>query len=77
MGNDEKEYGHIMTEAILTGKEVEKFPNQQKFIFLALSYTKFSRLAEYLFMSNSPCNTGNRDGQYKKINNLVSQRHKR
>jgi len=54
-----------MTETILAGKQVKKFPLGNAFTFLATPDTIVPGFPEDFFVGNRPRNAGNRYGQQK------------
>jgi hypothetical protein len=63
-----------MAETILAGEQVEKFAGQQRPAVLAPGNTVFARLAKDFFVRHRPGDTGDRDCQDKKPNDLLMQR---
>jgi hypothetical protein len=72
-----KKQRHIMREAILAGKQVEKLPHHQRPARLCLLLAHLPRLAKHLLMRHRPAHAGNRQRQQKQISKLIRKRHPR
>lgn len=64
-----------MTKTIFAGKHIKYFSQNEEPIFSAMLSTKLSWLLKHFFMGECPRDTGDRNGQYEKENNLCAQRH--
>lgn len=58
-------HGHIMAEAVLTGKEVKEFSLNDSIAFFTAFNAIFPWLAENLFVGHRPGDTGYGYSQYK------------
>lgn len=63
---NQKDRDHIVTKAIFTREEIKELSGDQAPVFSASTHTIVTRLPEYLFMGDSPCNACNRNSQDKK-----------
>lgn len=70
-----KKGGHIMAEAVLAGKDEEKFTDKEMRIVFALFGTPLARLTKDLFVCHRPGDAGNRDRQQEQPHNLQVKRH--
>ena len=59
MRDQQEEDRDPVAEAIFAGKEVEELALQQMWSLLAAAYAELTRLAEDLFVGNSPTQAGN------------------
>lgn len=73
--NKYKKQGYVMTKTIFTGKEIKEFSSCKFATVFASLNTKFPWFPENLFMRDRPCNTGNRNSEYKKPEKLVPNKH--
>jgi hypothetical protein len=73
--DDKKKDRDIMAEAVLARKKIKEFALIHAFATLALSNAIFSWLAKGFFMSNSPRDTGNRNGKNEQPYYLQAQSH--
>jgi hypothetical protein len=74
-GDDEKNDGHVMAEAVFAGEQVKKLAPYGVAAGLALADTVVSWFSEDLFMGYRPGNTGDGDGDDEKGNNLPTEGH--
>jgi len=68
--DDEKNERHGVAEAEFAGEQVKKLAPDRAAITLALAGTVVPRLTKDVFMGNRPGNTGDRDGDEEKGNDL-------
>ena len=73
--NDEKKGRDVMTETVLARKKIKEFALIPLRALLALFGAILSRLAKNFFMSNSPGDTGNRNGEDEQPYYLQAQSH--
>lgn len=73
--DEQKEQGHVMTEAVFTGEEVKELAAEHAGMPVTLADTVFTRLTKHLFVSHCPGDAGDGDGQHEQPNHLIRNRH--